>query len=348
MQITNNKTTSKTTVLGDADRRKNLSNAVMIEETNRKKFVRFLEENREKRLIITTHKTADADGICAAFVLSRLLPNAVIAFQDDPYVEAYDIIRRLGIEVKFLKDLDVSRFDGLVITDTSSSWRVPFAKDVKPVLLIIDHHERNVKDLSASTEIIEQRSSTCEIVWSLLPSELIKEDVAFALAVGITTDARDYGKYDETEALVNFLIARSGRTKVEVEECVNPKLSDNFEQAIQAAIMKARKCYYNGYVIKLASIDIPIQPRLADKLLETGCDIAVATYKVNGMECASSLRIMDCVNLDGSVIMKQLGEQFGGNGGGHQHKAGATTYATAEETLNAAFEIIKKALDGAV
>ncbi len=335
----------------------NKSAICALEETHRKMFARFLESHQDKKLVITTHKRADADGICAAFVLSKLLPNAVIAFQDEPYIEAVAVMRRLGIEFKLLKEVESANLNGLVVVDASSSWRIP-AVDLSqqkklPILLVLDHHERNNIDVQGEFNIIQSSAgSTCALLYSLLPQEIIRGDIALALFVGAVSDVGKYGKLENIQTLVDFLAARSGCPKTELEKYVNPKLTADMELAVQNAIRNAQWIHYRGYNIRVAVVALAIQPYVADELLNSKesngtngkCDISFVIQKVGGNECDSSLRVGEGVGLDASILAHEIGIRLSGHGGGHQKKAGVITHATAEETQYVGLEVIKAAL----
>ncbi len=332
----------------------------IVEQSQRQRFLDFVKRYRNLRIIITTHIDADADGSCVAAVLLKLFPNAVIAFQNKPSIEAIAIIRRLGIRVHLLKEIK-GKYDGIAVVDNSSPGRVPYLrsehKRTEPIVLIVDHHYKGDHGLTAETEIVcHTAPSTCEVLYRILPDAILSDkNVALALVVGHLSDMAAVYKYSsEHPDWIKKLIAVSETPIDEIRSYVYPRFNRTIQNAIDIAVANARQVMYNGFDIRVNTTpllrsrnrNVLVRSIVATDLINKGADISLIITKVSQKKCRCSIRVEGSITgISAGDIANALGTQLNGEGNGHLHMAGATTIASETETIAVGVKIIKEMID---
>jgi nanoRNase/pAp phosphatase (c-di-AMP/oligoRNAs hydrolase) len=295
-------------------------------------FSKFLTQNKDKKLVITTHRKADIDGLASAYALQTILPNSIIAIEETDE-GAKILAEKFSINTQNLQDLDSTQFDGMVVVDTASYTLLETAKNWN-VLLVIDHHHEEGRDISAQSMIIDENSpSTAEIVAKLIPE--ISEDVAFALSCAIISDtARFKAGRRETFEMLAKLMGICNKTYREILEMGEPELRDDVKTSVLKAFQRVNFTYVGGLII--ATSEVGSNESDAAQLISEAADIAfVASWKDKEKETRISARARKHVDIPLNEVMKQVGIMNGGNGGGHPKAAGASLKVHTEEALRA-------------
>jgi phosphoesterase RecJ-like protein len=129
--------------------------------------------NRHSSFVITTHESADPDGLGAELVFSQLAKNMkkeVRIVNSDPISERYKFMdpeNTVESWEKFGKSLD--RGAALVIMDTSDEYNIGELRDIisyASEVYVIDHHEYNPFN-TLKGYIDPTASSTCELAVEL-------------------------------------------------------------------------------------------------------------------------------------------------------------------------------------
>jgi len=305
-------------------------------------FQRFLSEKREERLVITSHRKADIDGLACAYALSRVFPNSIIAL-DELDEGAKGLAERLSISTAQIRELERKEYAGLVVVDTASYTLLEPARDWK-ILLVIDHHHPEGRDMEAGILIVDDGSpSTAEMVAGLLPDA--GKDVAFALAAAIISDTARFkaGRADTFRKLAG-LIEKSGAPYHELLELAEPELRPDVKMAILKACQRVSISYSGGLVI--ATSEVGSNESDAAQVLSEAADVAfVASWKEREKETRISARARKCVPVPLNEVMKDVGVSLGGNGGGHPKAAGASVKVHTAEALSRCVEALLARLE---
>ncbi len=300
-------------------------------------FQDFLERYRGKKLVITTHGKADSDGLASAWALSKLLPDSVLCASEEMNESARQLADKLDIRPQTLESVDKREFEGMVLVDTSSSTLVPEAKDWK-LLLIIDHHQDQGRDLEAEFNIIENESpSTAETLYPLLGE--IDPDTAFALCVAVISDgARFKSARANTFAVLSELMEKSGRRYPEMLAIAEPEMKEESKIAILKAFSRVKTVFAGGYII--ATSEIGTNEADSASLISEAADVAfVASWKDREHESRISARARKHVHIPLNEVLAQVGKELGGAGGGHAKAAGASVKAHTEEALQKCVDV---------
>lgn len=300
-------------------------------------FARFLEAHKSSRIAISTHTRADVDAIASAFALSQALPKSVLCTEEEMGEGARLLSERLGIKVEKLSGLERAGYAGLVVTDTSAYTLLPQAKGWR-ILLIIDHHRSEGRDMKGEIEIIDPESpSASEIVANILPD--IGKEAAFALCVGIIADAARFkSARAETFETLGRLMRIAGADYQELLSFAEPEPKAESKIAMLSAMKRLEFIYAAGYLI--ATSEVGSNESDAASLIAEAADVAfVAKWKDVERETRISARARKSVKVPLNKVLAEVGETLGGAGGGHQKAAGAAAKAHTDETLRTCVEV---------
>jgi nanoRNase/pAp phosphatase (c-di-AMP/oligoRNAs hydrolase) len=304
-------------------------------------FDEFLSLNKDKKLVITTHRKADIDGLASAYAFSTVFPNSIIALKD--LDEGATILsEHLSIKIQNLLELDKTQFDGMIVVDTASYTLLAEAKEWN-VLLVIDHHHSEGRDMQADRFIIDEESpSTAEIVASLVPVE--SSDVAFALCAAIVSDtARFKAGSANTFLTLGNLMDKAGATYTEVLKIGEPELRSDVKMAVLKAFQRVSFTYAGNLLI--ATSEVGSNESDAAQLISEAADIAfVASWKDHEKETRISARARKHVTIPLNEVMKEVGQSNDGAGGGHPKAAGASVKVHTQEALKACVDEVVRRL----
>lgn len=304
-----------------------------------------------KNIAITGHVSPDGDCTGSTLALYNYITENFEGKQvrvclEKPskkfsYMNGFDLIS----EDQF------SEADLLVSLDASDRERLGsrgVMLDTAKESICIDHHVTNTN--FAKFNIVEDfRSSTCELLYTLLDYDKISVNTAVCLYTGIVHDSGVF-KYQsttrQTMEIAGALIDK-GFDFTKIIDDTYFKKNFNATRLLGLVLTNAKlifdgKCCYGlldydtwtGYIDDKKKMD-----GIIDNLRNIdGVEIALFMYETAKDEHKVSLR---SINADVSAIAKALG------GGGHMRAAGATVYGKADELLeNTILPMIKKELNG--
>lgn len=304
-----------------------------------------------KNIAITGHVSPDGDCTGSTLALYNYITENFEGKQvrvclEKPsmkfsYMNGFDLISEDPfLEADLLVSLDASDRERLgsrgVMLDTAKES------------ICIDHHVTNTN--FAKFNIVEDfRSSTCELLYTLLDYDKISVNTAVCLYTGIVHDSGVF-KYQsttrQTMEIAGALIDK-GFDFTKIIDDTYFKKDFNATKLLGLVLTNAKlifdgKCCYGlldydtwtGYIDDKKKMD-----GIIDNLRNIdGVEIALFMYETAKDEHKVSLR---SINADVSSIAAALG------GGGHMRAAGATVYGKADELLeNTILPMIKKELNG--
>ena len=304
-----------------------------------------------KNIAITGHVSPDGDCTGSTLALYNYITENFEGKQvrvclEKPskkfsYMNGFDLISEDPFsEADLLVSLDASDRERLgsrgVMLDTAKES------------ICIDHHVTNTN--FAKFNIVEDfRSSTCELLYTLLDYDKISVNTAVCLYTGIVHDSGVF-KYQSTTRhtmeIAGALIDK-GFDFTKIIDDTYFKKNFNATRPLGLVLTNAKlifdgKCCYGllDYDTWTGYID---DKKKMDGIIENlrnidGVEIALFMYETAKDEHKVSLR---SINADVSSIATALG------GGGHMRAAGATVHGKADELLeNTILPMIKKELNG--
>lgn len=304
-----------------------------------------------KNIAITGHVSPDGD--CTGSTLA--LYNYITENFEGKQVRV--CLEKPSIKFSYMNGFDLIsedpflQADLLVTLDASDKERLGsrgVMLDTAKESICIDHHVTNTN--FAKFNIVEDfRSSTCELLYTLLDYNKISVNTAVCLYTGIVHDSGVF-KYQsttrQTMEIAGALIDK-GFDFTKIIDDTYFKKNFNATRLLGLVLTNAKlifdgKCCYGlldydtwtGYIDDKKKMD-----GIIDNLRNIdGVEIALFMYETAKDEHKVSLR---SINADVSAIAAALG------GGGHMRAAGATVYGKADELLeNTILPMIKKELNG--
>ena len=304
-----------------------------------------------KNIAITGHVSPDGDCTGSTLALYNYITENFEGKQvrvclEKPskkfsYMNGFELISEDPfLEADLLVSLDASDRERLGIRGVML--------DTAKESICIDHHVTNTN--FAKFNIVEDfRSSTCELLYTLLDYDKISVNTAVCLYTGIVHDSGVF-KYQsttrQTMEIAGALIDKGFDFTKIIDDTYFKK---DFKAAkllglvlTNAKLIFDGKCCYGlldydtwtGYIDDKKKMD-----GIIDNLRNIdGVEIALFMYETAKDEHKVSLR---SINANVSSIATALG------GGGHMRAAGATVYGKADELLeNTILPMIKKELNG--
>ena len=293
------------------------------------------------RVAVSAHIRPDGDAVGSCMALYYYLKKAMPGTEIRVLLEKpADIFR----DLKWIECVDSSfeyagTFDVFFALDTAKERLGGAEKFFESAgkTINIDHHISNGAGCADVNVVIPHASSTSEVLYELMEEELLDEDIAKALYIGIIHDCGvfqysntsprtmeigakliGYGLpfsklIEETFYQKNYVQSQiMGRALMEsvrfmddrcIVSCVSRKMMDFYE---------AKPSDLDGIVNQLRNIK--------------GVDCAIFMYETGTMEYKVSLRSNECVDVS------KVAAFFGG--GGHMRAAGCTMNGTFHDVVN--------------
>jgi tRNA nucleotidyltransferase (CCA-adding enzyme) len=299
--------------------------------------------------IITSHINADFDALASMVAAKKLYPGSHIVFPGSQEKKLRDFIGSLHpIEIKRVRDINLSKVTRLIIVDTKKPDRIGALAELlskkKIKIHIYDHHPFHKGDIRGEVEKIEKVGATATIFTEILKNRRLTptpmEATILALGIYEETGSMLYPSTTERDLLAAAYLLKKGanlnimsnflKMELSIEELdiLNELVRSSEEKVIKGIrvkIGKASRDYYVGDAAHLAHrmIDMEDIDAVFVLLSMEGKMLIVARSKVP--------------ELDVAKIMSEFG------GGGHPTAASATTKEASlevvEEKLGALIEV---------
>lgn len=294
--------------------------------------------------VITTHITADFDGIASMVAAKKLYPQAKIVFSGSQEKNVRDFLKQTGFPLEYekLRKVDLDQITQLIIVNTNNSKRIgDFAEILdKPSLKvhIYDHHPLESKDIEAEKEVIEQVGATTTILVHILKEKGLPitplEATIMALGIYEDTGSLSFPGTTEKDLLAAAYLLSKGADLSLVSDYIQRELTPEQVVLLNQLIQSSTTIHIEG-------IDIVLIKATFDRYVE---EVSYLIHKYRDMEGANvifALIMMEAKiyfiarsRLE-AVDVGQIARELGG--GGHRTAASATlkdmTLTQAEEKL---------------
>jgi tRNA nucleotidyltransferase (CCA-adding enzyme) len=293
--------------------------------------------------IIISHINADFDSLASMVAAKKLYPEAEIVFAGSQEKKLRDFIGVFEpIEIKRIKDIDLSKITRLIIVDTKNPQRIgQFAELISKhgvIIHIYDHHPFAKGDIRGGLEIIEEVGATATIFSEILKDRKLHpspmEATILCLGIYEETGSLLFPSTTERDLLaVAYLIKRGANLNI-VSSFLRLEMSREELNILNELVRSAKELVSSGIRIKIAN---------ASNESYIG-DAAHLAHRIMDMEDIDALFVM--LRMEGKILMvarsrvpelnvADVMREF--NGGGHSTAASATVK---EESL----EIVEERL----
>jgi tRNA nucleotidyltransferase (CCA-adding enzyme) len=280
--------------------------------------------------IITSHMNADFDAFASMVAVKKLYPEAQIVFPGSQEKKLRDFIEVFHpIEIKRIRDIDLSGITRLIIVDTKIPNRIgPLAellskKGIK--IHIYDHHPFSKGDIRGEVEKIESVGATATIFTEILRSRRLHpapiEATILALGIYEETGCLLFPSTTERDLLaVSYLLKKGANLNI-VSNFLKMELSIEELDLLNELVRSSKEMIIEGIRIRVAKASreryLGDAAHLAHKMMEIeDIDAVVVLLSMEGkilMVARSKVP-----ELDVSRVMGEFG------GGGHPTAASAT------------------------
>lgn len=290
---------------------------------------------------ITGHVRPDGDCIGSTLGFYNYICDNYPNIRVDIYLE------KPGKEFSYLTNLDkvITSYDGhqeydlFVVFDCGDKDRFePFAELLKHCKksICIDHHTAN-SGFADESYVVEDLSSTCELLYTCMDDARIQKSVAECLYTGIICDTGIF-KYQsttcETMKIAGTLMNKGiNHTRI-IDEGFFTKTYQQNQMIGHALLESVRfyngKCIYSAVNRKLRQF-YGLEPSemgvVIDQLRNTeGVEVAIFMYELETGTFKVSMRSKDVIDV------ARVCRAFGG--GGHVKAAGCTMQGTVHDIIN--------------
>ena len=293
--------------------------------------------------IITSHINADFDSLASMVAAKKLYPEAEIVFAGSQEKKLRDFIEAFEpIEIKRIKDIDMSKVTRLIIVDTKNPPRIgQFAELISKhgiSIHIYDHHPFAKGDIRGSLEIIEEVGATATIFSEILKDKKLHpspmEATILCLGIYEETGSLLFPSTTERDLLAAAYLIKRGANLNIVSSFLRLEMSREELDILNELVQSAKEIVSSGIRIKVAK---------ASNESYLG-DAAHLAHRIMDMEDIDALFVL--LRMEGKILIvarsrapelnvADVMREF--NGGGHSTAAAATVK---EESL----EIVEERL----
>lgn len=278
--------------------------------------------SKKPSFTITSHSLADTDGVCSAALLNSLFPKSKIVFLDSPSSHAKKICEKYNINYKITFDISPKN---TVLVDVSDP---ALLKGVRgKFLAVFDHHTTNVVE-TEYLFVSENSPSTTYLIYNMMKELKIKPNSVQAelILLGLISDTYRF-KSVGSEKLFSDVSILLSFTKTDYNDIVSV-LDSKMSFSERITFIRSFGKVYSAYrekktqnlfvVTDTDSFTSLVSTRLVD-CLEANVGIAYAIMEGN---LVISMRTSSNMEIHCGKFLKELGENYNGEGGGHVHAAG--------------------------
>ncbi|MBM4136714.1 MAG: CBS domain-containing protein [Nitrospira sp.] len=280
--------------------------------------------------IITSHINADFDSLASMIAAKKLYPDAVIVFPGSQEKKLRDFIEAFQpVEIKRIKDIDLSKATRLIIVDTKIPGRIgPLAellsnKGIK--IHIYDHHPFHEGDIRGDEESIENVGATATIFTEILKQRRLPptpiEATILALGIYEETGSLLFPSTTERDLIaVSYLLKRGANLNI-VSSFLKMEMSMEELDLLNELVQSSKEMLIGGIRIRIAKASregyFGDAAHLAHRMMDMEeIDTVIVLLSMEGkilMVARSKVPEMDV-----SMVMREFG------GGGHPTAASAT------------------------
>jgi nanoRNase/pAp phosphatase (c-di-AMP/oligoRNAs hydrolase) len=323
------------------------------------KLLSILKANQVAFVLLLCHRSADADAICSAYGLQRLLkrfaPNVMVEIGCPQGVNKPSklLLEKMPITVNMKPNIESA--DVIVLMDMNTIDQLDeVAETIKKsaaLKIIVDHHFPNPETTKICKLCIldDTAAANCEIVYKLYRQAKVKPDQneAKAMFIGIAFDSRHFAL---ASAKTLQIVAHLVSVCIDVQETLaefNLPIDTSERLAKLKACKRAKIIRQGDWIIALSHVSA-YQAPAAKALIDLGAHVSAVAGLKNGKIDVSLRSVRQFaeetrINL-GKDIATPLGQFVQGVGGGHAMAAGVSGTGEIEPTIKQCLKLLKNAI----
>ena len=286
--------------------------------------------------IVVVHSNADPDALGSAFAIASCFPPADIHAPEGLDRSGKALQQALGIEL--VEDCDLSRYDRVVLVDTSSPEQVLPVGEIPPGSVVIDHHLPNGRWEGMMFHCDEGKASCAEVVADILDEAgmTLPRDAALAMMVGMLTDSGHF-QHGNPALMRRFASMMEGHSIAVDEVMAGTRAETGISErvAVLKGLQRSRFDRVGEHVVAVA-YGSTYEASICRALLNSGADVAFVgsqrdeRFRVSA-RCSQKM-VRKGLHLGRSL--DELGGETLSEGGGHGGAAGMTGEGDVEAVLH--------------
>jgi len=221
--------------------------------------------------LITSHETADFDGLASCVALGKLLPGGVIGLSGGfaANVQQYLALHKDRFRIERCQDLDLIEVDLLAVTDVRKRHRL---SHVEPVIqrsvdeprsvriLVWDHHPASYDDLHADEEHVQPVGAVTTLLVEELQARGIgidrEEATLFSLGIHEDTGSLTYARTSSRDAKALAWLLGQGAQTTLLQSFLRPALGGLERELLVRVIGDVRERPRPGISLGLAALEL--------------------------------------------------------------------------------------------
>ncbi|MDE6388593.1 MAG: bifunctional oligoribonuclease/PAP phosphatase NrnA [Lachnospiraceae bacterium] len=303
--------------------------------------MRIIDEVKDaKTIAIGGHVRPDGDCIGSVMglylYLKRVMPKAEIDVYLDKPADIFQCISHIeDIKSEFNTNKVYDVFVALDTTDERLGDAEPIYRNACKKINI-DHHISNSG--CGDVSIVEpKRSSTAELLYDLMEPEMVDEEIAKAIYIGIAHDTGVF-RYSNTSPRTLQIVAELIKFGFDFSKIVEETFFEKTylqTQIMGRAVLESVRFMHERCIVSMVSRRMMefycVTPKDLDGIVNhlqsvKGVDCAIFMYETGTLEYKVSMRS------NGKVDVAAIAMKFGG--GGHVRAAGCTMNGTYHDNIN--------------
>ena len=286
--------------------------------------------------VILVHGNADMDAVGSAYALSRAFGDCTIFAPGGLDRISRMVTEKLGIPVT--EECDISGFDKIVVVDTSSPEQLTPVTDIPANAVVIDHHIPTGR-WDGNVFLCDDSKTACtQVVLRIIREKgaPIDRDTGMALIGGMITDSGHF-QFANAEMLRDFadIMDEAG---IDMDVAYNfTRMDINMSERVAMMKCVERSRFDRvGDMIVAVSYGGSFEASGCRALTQAGADVVFVgsqrddDYRVSAR--ATQEMVRRGIHL--GEIMKSLGDEIDGDGGGHGGAAGISGTGDVEAILH--------------
>ena len=292
---------------------------------------------REGSKVIMVHGNADMDAVGSAYALARMFSNCVIYAPEGVDRVSKMVAEKLSIDI--LEECDISCFDKIVVTDTSSPEQLaPTVTSVPAEALVIDHHMPSGR-WDANRFLCDDSMVACaQVALRVIRAAGAKldKDTGLSLIGGMITDSGHFQFADPT-LLRDFaeVMEEAGIEMDEAFALTRSEMSMSERVAMMKCVERSRFDRV-GDMIVAVSYGGSFEASGCRALLQAGADVVFVASQRDDVFRISARATQDMVRkgIHLGDMLRNIGAEVTADGGGHGGAAGFSGVGDCEAMLH--------------
>ncbi len=211
--------------------------------------------------IITSHINADFDSLASMVAAKKIYPEAVMVFPGSQEKKLRDFIEAFKpVDIKRVKDIDLSKIKRLIIVDTRNRDRIgQFAEIVDTPgmdIHIYDHHPLAKDNIRGSLEVIEEAGATATIFSEILKEKKLHpspmEATILCLGIYEETGSLLFPSTTDRDLLAAAYLIRHGANLNIVSSFLRMELSREELDLLNDLVQSSKEIIIGGIKVKIA------------------------------------------------------------------------------------------------